>query len=136
MEIAWEEALSVIEREPTLVQTLFIEAYTRHFLRDRWDQSVTAAPRRVVLFGHSVVVLTPLNQMLHVEAVGPIPNAFVGSDGLSSIFPTVDDLIELLMIQQFATIRPDCITFTFRSMSYHCEFSLDYQTWFLTQTIG
>jgi len=130
--IPWAEIAPVIACDRSWLPTLFAEAYTHHFLRDAQGRNLTVSPRRVVLFGQAVVVLTVHQHTLHVASVGPCPHTFSGPVLPTSPRPTPPDLCELLVAQHFVVQRPDCLSFTFYGTAYTCTFSADYLTWHLT----
>jgi len=132
MTIPWPQVLDVLQREPQIVQQLFIRAYTRAYLRDRHGQSISDLPRRVVVLGSSLVVLKALDSdQLHVQSIAAVPPAFVyANDGEAPLTPS--DLLDLLVVGQFDVMHTDSVRFRIRHDTYTCSFSRDYSTWRLS----
>lgn len=125
-----QSVLTVLVRDSAWLDDLFITAYTQHYLRDTNDSNITEEPDRVVRFHDTIGVLTQIDQTLHVKSCVPLPTQFLLTASMHPI-PSIPELWELLVIQQFTRIASNQIAFRYRGHSYRCRFYRDYGQWAL-----
>lgn len=130
MQIALDQAMEVIRREPELINALFTQAYQHSYVRDDTGTNITQNPRRVMVFYRTVVVLSQQSDQLIVESVSPLPETFEKAP-LTERSPSVEECVQMLTFSRFHVIASDLVSFRYFGQRFVCRFSSDYARWFL-----